>query len=209
MKIQTEMNYLAMMDHARKELINLSTDFLKRSLEQKKLIESLRRQATYDGLTGLLNYQRFHEALENEYYRAKRYHLSLALILVDVDDFKIVNDTYGHLAGDQVLQKLAEALTQCFRESDQIARYGGEEFAVIMPETPLKGALIAAERLRKSVAGLRMEYEGAKISVTLSIGIASLTEQSDVQKTDLIKGADMALYHAKNTGKNRCCIFKT
>jgi diguanylate cyclase (GGDEF)-like protein len=207
-KMQAEMNYLEMMELARKELINLSTDFLKRSLEQKRLIESLRKQATYDGLTGLLNYQKFHEFLDNEYYRASRYHLPLSLILADIDDFKIVNDTYGHLAGDEVLKAIATSLNDCFRESDRIVRYGGEEFAVILPETPFEGGMIAAERLRRCVEGLSIAYEGADLCVTLSVGVASLTDQGGMDKMDLIKGADMALYQAKKTGKNRCCLFR-
>lgn len=208
-KIGEEKAYLEMIGAAREELINLSTDFMHKLLEQKRLIESLREETIRDGLTNLFNYQRFQESLEKEVYRAKRYNLQLSVILADIDHFKAVNDNYGHLAGDYSLKKIAECLKDSLRESDRAARYGGEEFAFILPETGLDGAFIVAERLRKDIDSMSIDYEGEKISTTMSFGIASFDPAKDISKTDLIKKADHALYQAKKAGRNKCCLFDT
>ncbi|MBE9542341.1 MAG: GGDEF domain-containing protein, partial [Proteobacteria bacterium] len=142
-------------------------------------------------------------------YRAKRYNLQLSVILADIDHFKAVNDNYGHLAGDYSLKKIAECLKDSLRESDSAARYGGEEFAFILPETGPDGAFIVAERLRKDIDSIRIDYEGEKISTTMSFGIASFDPANDISKTDLIKKADHALYQAKKAGRNKCCMYET
>ena len=208
-RIGEESTYLDMIDVARKELIHLSEDFMHELLEQKKLIESLREQATRDALTNLFNYQIFQESLEKEIYRAKRYKLHLSVILADIDNFKVVNDNHGHLAGDYTLKMVAECLEDSLRESDVIARYGGEEFAFILPETALDDAFIVAERIRDRIDSMRINYENKKISISMSFGVASLDPANDVLKTDMIKKADHALYQAKKNGKNRCCLFET
>ena len=208
-KIGEEKTYMEMIDAAREELINLSADFMHKLLEQKRLIESLREETIRDGLTNLFNYQRFQESLEKEVYRAKRYKLQLSVILADIDHFKVVNDKYGHLAGDYCLKKIADCLKDSLRESDSAARYGGEEFALILPETGPDGAVIVAERLRKDIDSMRIDYEGEKISTTMSFGIASFDPVNDISKTDLIKKADYALYQAKKAGRNKCCLYET
>jgi two-component system cell cycle response regulator len=208
-RIEEESAYLDMIDEARKELITLSTDFIHKLMEQKRLIESLREETIRDALTNLFNYQRFQESLEKEMYRAKRYNLRLSLILADIDHFKAVNDNYGHLAGDYSLKMIADCLKDSLRESDSAARYGGEEFALILPETGPDDAYIVAERLRKDIDSMRIDYEGEKISITMSFGIASFDPENDVSKTDLIKRADHALYKAKRAGRNRCCLYET
>ncbi|OPX36770.1 MAG: hypothetical protein B1H12_06470 [Desulfobacteraceae bacterium 4484_190.2] len=208
-KIEEEKAYLEMIDAAREELINLSTDFMHKLLEQKRLIESLREETIRDALTNLFNYQRFQESLEKEVYRAKRYNFQLSVILADIDYFKAVNDTYGHLAGDYSLKKIAECLKDSLRGSDSAARYGGEEFAFILPETDPDGAFIVAERLRKDIDSMRIDYEGKNISITMSFGIASFDPANDTSKTDLIKKADHALYQAKKAGRNKCRLFDT
>ncbi|MBE9569761.1 MAG: GGDEF domain-containing protein [Proteobacteria bacterium] len=207
-KIGEEKAYLEMIDAAREELINLSTDFIHKLLEQKRLIESLREETIRDGLTNLFNYQRFQESLEQEVYRAKRYNLQLSVILADIDHFKAVNDNFGHLAGDYSLKMIAECLKDSLRESDSAARYGGEEFAFILPETGPDGAFIVAERLRDSVNSLAINYEDKKISITVSFGVASFDPANDINKTDLIRKADHALYQAKRAGRNKCCLYK-
>jgi two-component system cell cycle response regulator len=161
-----------------------------------------------DSLTNLLNYRTFHEFLEKECYRAKKYDKPLSLVLADIDDFKRVNDTYGHLAGDHVLTTLALLLQDSMRESDTVARYGGEEIAIILPDTTPDGALALCERLRKAIASLQIDYEGSKISITVSVGIATLASGQEPSRIDLIRRADSALYKAKDSGKNRVCLFE-
>jgi len=206
-KVAKETCYLKMIEDARNELINVSADFMCKLLEQKRLIESLREQATRDSLTGLFNYQTFQEFLEKEIYRAKRYKLPLSLILGDLDHFKEINDQYGHLAGDHALKVIGKCLQDSLRKSDVNARYGGEEFGIIMPETKPENAFMVAERLRDAIQSLPIDYEGMKISLTMSFGVASLDLRTDITKTDLIRRADQALYQAKKAGRNRCHLF--
>jgi diguanylate cyclase (GGDEF)-like protein len=176
-------------------------------VEQKKQIGILREQAMRDSLTSLLNYKSFHHVLNKECYRAKRYQVPLALVIGDIDDFKKVNDTYGHQAGDHVLFTVAQELSKSLRNSDSIARHGGEEFGIILPETSLENAIIVADRLRNAVESLPIVYEGNRIPVTMSFGIASLSAALSLSKEELIRRADAAVYRAKSSGKNRCCVF--
>lgn len=204
-RITEEINYLQMIEEARKELINLSSDFLNDLLEQRKQIEELSKKATRDGLTGLVNHLFFNEVLDKEIQRCCRYSFPLSLVMGDIDHFKTVNDSKGHLAGDSVLQSVAHCLKNCLRESDSIARYGGEEFAIILPETNLSNARVAAERMRKTVQALQPEFQNTTVPVTMSFGIASWSDQDDAVKNDLIQKADQALYRAKQSGRNKCC----
>ncbi len=206
LKLFEEKDYLNIIESARTELINVSADFMNRFLDQERKIDQFRELAAHDGLTGLINYQAFHELLEKELSRAKRYDKPLSLAIGDIDHFKRVNDTYGHLAGDHVLRVVAEHLEKGVRESDIIARYGGEEFAILITESPLEAALAAVERLREALSELQVDYEGQKLSVTMSFGVASLSPGQDITKNNLIKKADTALYKAKRGGRNRCCV---
>jgi two-component system cell cycle response regulator len=206
MKMDEGMDYVEMIERARSELISISSEFIQKFLDQQRQIETLREQATSDGLTKLNNFQRFHELLNGELHRVRRYGTPFSLIMGDIDDFKRINDTHGHLAGDHVLQAVAGCLRNTLRASDMIARYGGEEFAVIVTETGLEGALAAGERLRKNISSLTVHYEGLEIGVTMSFGIAAMDSSQRMCKKDLIKRADAALYSAKRTGKNRCCV---
>ncbi|RLD16834.1 MAG: hypothetical protein DRI36_05105 [Caldiserica bacterium] len=153
-----------------------------------------------DSLTGLYNHRAFQERLSKELERAYKYDLIFSLIMMDIDDFKKYNDTYGHLEGDHLLRSLAQIMKYTLRETDFIARYGGEEFAIILPETNKEGAVIACERLRRTIEGQRFGKERRK--VTASFGVSSYPEDG-VYKDDLIKKADDALYRSKRAGKNR------
>lgn len=206
-KVKAKQDYAAIIEKARSELIAVSADFMQRFLEQQQQIEKLRELATRDGLTGLLNYQRLHETIEQELARSQRYGQPFSLIIADIDHFKRINDTYGHPAGDHVLKETAALITASLRRSDMAARYGGEEFAVVMPATRMDGAMVVAERLRQKLAQTRFGYEGRSIFITLSQGIASFDPvQNNLSRMELIKQADAAVYAAKNGGRNRVCV---
>ncbi len=159
-------------------------------------------QAATDGLTGLANRRMFDEELALEWRRAHRIGDSLALILIDLDDFKKVNDTYGHPAGDAVLRTIGEILGKGVRQIDLAARYGGEEFVVLVPETNLEGALQLSKRLRLAISRSRTELaDGRLLKVTASFGVAVKGEIASAEK--LVAASDEALYEAKRAGKNR------
>jgi len=170
-----------------------------------RMLADLRRaasQATTDSLTGIANRRTFDEELALEWRRAERIGDSLALILLDLDHFKRVNDMHGHQAGDLVLRRVAEVLGSGMRQIDLFARYGGEEFAVLVPETELDGALLLAERLRSQLAAERVELSGGHaLEITASFGAAA--KGSLARPEELVAAADQALYEAKRTGKNR------
>jgi diguanylate cyclase (GGDEF)-like protein len=171
------------------------------ALENARLHRLVERQANTDGLTELPNRRHFEEALEAEISRAERFEGSLALILADLDDFKQVNDRYGHQAGDDVLQTFADILRTTVREIDLPARYGGEEFAVLLPQTDLEGAHQLAERLRRALAARPMAtHPGGLVAVTASFGVAAFPDAPT--PAALFAAADEALYRAKRAGKN-------
>jgi diguanylate cyclase (GGDEF)-like protein len=174
------------------------------ALENVRLHRLVERQASTDGLTELANRRHFEEALANEISRAERFGGPLALILADLDDFKQVNDRYGHQAGDDVLREFAAVLKETVRDIDLAARYGGEEFAVLLPQTELDGAERLAERLREAMAERRVSLvPGAAFSVTASFGVASFPDAPT--PAALFAAADEALYRAKSAGKN--CVI--
>jgi diguanylate cyclase (GGDEF)-like protein len=171
------------------------------ALENARLHRLVERQANTDGLTELPNRRHFEEALEVEISRAERFGGSLALILADLDDFKQVNDRYGHQAGDDVLQTFADILRTTVREIDLPSRYGGEEFAVLLPQTDLDGAHELAERLRRALAARPMStHPGGLVAVTASFGVAAFPDAPT--PAALFASADEALYRAKRAGKN-------
>lgn len=168
--------------------------------------ESLERLACIDGLTGLNNRRHFLALAETEWSRFQRYGRPLSLLMIDIDLFKSVNDTYGHDAGDEVLKAVTEILRKHMRASDIAGRLSGEEFAILLPETTLDRAGAAAERLRHLVAESVIAVEGRGIAVTVSIG-ASVGRPEMSGFDELLKEADIALYDAKYSGRNRVCQF--
>lgn len=171
------------------------------ALENVELHFQVRRQAVTDELTGLSNHGRFQELLNAEIEQVRRYHHPVGLIMLDIDDFKAVNDTYGHPQGDAVLRQVARVLRENSRDADSPARYGGEELSLILPHTDLEGAHAIAERIRAAVDGLRVpRTDGAGVlRVTASVGVTASTAG---HKDALIADADAALYEAKRRGKN-------
>lgn len=164
--------------------------------------------ATKDGMTKLYIYRHFYTLLENEIRRCARYKRNMSLIMMDIDNFKRINDTYGHLTGDTILKRLAAVLRETVRKIDIPARYGGEEFVVILPETDKKDACVIAERIRKNVAAITVKInETQTLSPTISMGIAQYTTDGQEPK-ELINAADTALYFSKHNGKNMASIYE-
>jgi len=184
---------------ARRGALKQRTDAL---LVQGELLEKL---ALTDGLTQIHNRRHFQIRLAEEFRRAQRYDNPMALILADLDHFKSINDTAGHVVGDLVLRKVAGCFTACIRDTDTAARWGGEEFAVVLPQTHLAGALTVAERIRKDIGALRLG-PGDALGVTASLGVASYPAAHVHTTDELVRAADEALYRAKRDGRNRVCL---
>jgi len=176
------------------------------AIENARLHRLIQKQARTDGLTSLANHREFQEQLAHEVERAQRFGVPVGLVLLDLDDFKAVNDSYGHLAGDNVLKAVSGALRGAIRDIDQASRYGGEEFAVILPHTTVEGATRLAERLRQAIAErVANAPDGRQIRITASFGVAGLPAHAATQ-VELIAIADAALYRAKQSGKNRVSV---
>lgn len=177
-------------------------DMEKEAANARQIIAEQKHRATHDALTSLPNRDAYQERLKAEIQRRHRYGGELALVVADVDYFKRINDTYGHLAGDKVLQLLAKALRKYLRDVDFIARFGGEEFVILMPQTSASDALSACEKLRKQVENAPFNYKKEPVPITMSFGIAQFfaLEDADV----VFERADKALYRAKHNGRNRC-----
>jgi len=188
------------------ELFSYLSDRAGVSIENVDLHETVQRQAVTDELTGLFNHRRFQEVMFQEVERAKRFGNEMGLIMLDIDNFKRVNDTYGHMQGDLVLREVARVLRESSREIDEPARYGGEEMAVALPGTDLDGAFNFAERVRHSIETLELPLieGGGTLRVTASFGAAAFQgDDGAADKDSLVASADAALYRAKRSGKNR------
>lgn len=165
----------------------------------------LNRLATLDHLTGCANRRHFYALAEAELARSRRYDRPLGLVILDVDHFKAINDRFGHAAGDEMLRALAETLRDELRELDVLGRIGGEEFAVLLPETPRHESVGSAERLRRCLAALCIEYEGHELTLTASFGVTA-REPVDTNVDSMMRRADRALYEAKAAGRNRTAV---
>ncbi|HUS68196.1 MAG TPA: sensor domain-containing diguanylate cyclase [Kofleriaceae bacterium] len=163
--------------------------------------------AMVDGLTGLFVRRYFDARLDEEVQRSLRFGTDFSVVMMDIDDFKRLNDTYGHPVGDRLLKGISETVRRSMRAVDTAARYGGEEFAMILPRTPMVEAYNQAERIRQAIADFRLQSEGQVLSVTASFGISSFPESGATGAEALVRLADRALYRAKRTGKNRVELF--
>lgn len=168
----------------------------------KRMERQLINLALFDSLTGALSRPAYMEQSEKELSRAQRYHRPLSVMMIDIDHFKRINDTYGHAAGDQVLQIFVEAIQEVIRSTDFLGRVGGEEFALLLPDTPLKSALHLAERIRERITKYPYLAGEMLVEVTASLGVTEL-QKSDRDIKTLLKRADEALYEAKASGRNR------
>ncbi|HEY5959360.1 MAG TPA: GGDEF domain-containing protein, partial [Polyangiaceae bacterium] len=176
--------------------------FLSGADAEAKYHEEIYRMTIIDGLTQIHNKRYLFEVMDRECTRARRHDRPLSVVMFDIDHFKKINDQFGHLAGDYALRELARVCQDRIRRDETFARYGGEEFTVILPETPLEGALALAEDLRSRTEGHEFVFQNERIPITISLGCAQLTE-SDKIATDLIQRADDKLYEAKRGGRNR------
>lgn len=202
---------VAVFDHdhpaedSRKKILSSLAMQAASAVENVNFGELQRRLAITDPLTGLYNFRYLSNNLDREMSKSQRYGRDMSAAILDLDDFKKVNDTYGHQAGDELLKAVARVLMANVRQADMVTRYGGEEFSVIFPETSKEFALKVSEKLRRGVAGIRL-HDYPEVRMTTSIGVASYPEDSEEQ-TDLLMKADQALYRAKESGKNRCVPY--
>lgn len=194
---------------------HIDSDILERciryAIERSYLLEALQRLAIVDDLTGLYNRREIDHLLKEEVVRCQRYQHSMSLVILDVDHFKRVNDTYGHQVGDEVLKWLGQVLRENLRVVDRPARYGGEEFALVLPDTDSSEAYRVSERLRKYIATHPFtlappEWELTRIPITVSLGVAGFPTNATSAES-IIKAADLALYEAKRLGRNRTVQF--
>lgn len=188
----------------RQRLLSVLASFAAMSIDNARLHERTRELACTDGLTGLYNHRQFKKIYGEELARSKRYVKPLSLVMFDVDDFKVFNDTYGHPMGDQVLIAVAEILDDTLRDCDYVFRYGGEEFLAILPEADIQAALHAAERCRQGIEAEAGRYldPHIKCRITVSVGVAAFPR--DGETTDgLLKAVDDLMYVAKRSGKNK------
>ena len=188
------------------EMVLDISDFISMSISNAILYEQTKQLAVTDGLTGISNRPNMEQALQNEFERSMRYGAPLSVVLLDVDHFKGVNDTYGHQKGDEILVAIASLLKKVCRANDIAARYGGEEFLMILPQSNAQGAFKIAERLREEMMKMNFTGNESNFSVTTSCGVAEL-DRDFIKNTDqLIAMADHALYDAKTGGRNKTII---
>lgn len=190
------------------ETFRSAVNHLGLALRNALLFKEVKLRADRDSLTRIYNRHSFEERLVYEIKRRRRYNHDLSLLMIDLDHFKQVNDTYGHKAGDMVLRKVGDILNSTFRSTDLAARYGGEEFVILLPHTTEKDAWALAERVREAIQSCRFSFEGKEFVVTASIGVANVEAGSLTKDDDLILKADKALYEAKHNGRNMVVVSR-
>jgi len=182
------------------------SEFISMTVSNAILYEKTKILSVTDGLTGISNRPNMEQALQSEFERSMRYSAPLSVVLLDVDHFKVVNDTYGHQKGDEILVAFASLLKKFCRANDTAARYGGEEFLMILPQSDAQGAFKIAERVREEMMKLSFTGNESNFSVTTSCGVVEL-DRDFIKSTDqLVAMADQALYEAKNSGRNKTVI---
>lgn len=182
--------------------------FIQDISKKKEMIRTLNNMANYDSLTQIYNRRKLMEKAEKELLKSKKLGHLISVLMIDIDNFKAVNDRYGHLAGDEVLKALAKSFVNSIRRTDIIGRFGGEEFLIVLPGTDKKAALKVAANIKEAAADLETVFKGEIIKVTVSIGIeTALIAEDNLSIDNLINNADIALYKAKNNGKNQICSF--
>ena len=192
----------AALDHDVLRMLEVIAIQAAQAVLRAQLYEQMERMATTDGMTGLYNNRTFQAKADEMLAHSRRYGRKCSLMLTDVDHFKSVNDTYGHLTGDQVLKGVARILKEHARDTDIVARYGGEEFAILLPETDAKGAKVIAERIREAIKAEVFQTEMGPLKITLSLGIATAPDHG-TDKLVLVEQADQCLYYAKRHGRNQ------
>ena len=192
------------LEKTNQELLKANEIIRTQNEQLKEIAFCLEQLSKTDALTELYNRRYLLEKLDEEVCRYKRTQKSFSVIIADIDDFKKINDFYGHDCGDYILKLIAQRLVQSVRDVDSVGRWGGEEFLILLPETPISGAQVLAERIRNNIRNNVADYNGASIPVTLTFGIAMFDGESDLD--EVLKKADYALYEGKRQGKDRVMV---
>ena len=188
------------LDNGKLELLSTVSNILAMSLKNAQEYHRLKELTVKDGLTGILNHKGFRDIVQKEFHRAKRYNRSLSLIMIDVDNFKVINDSHGHQAGDIVLKDLADCLKCSLRQADILARYGGDEFSILLPDTEMERAEILLKRVLSTVMNHNFRWKSERIKVKISCGISTTSElECQDNEKELISKADSRLYMAKRS----------
>lgn len=185
-----------------------TAEIRRQNKELEKINTKLKKMSTHDGLTGINNFRYFSQMLESEFKKAIRYKQSLSCIILDIDDFKFINDRLGHTAGDYALIKTASLLKESVRETDIVARYGGDEFTIVLPNTDLENACVVGNKILERFRKYQLKKGSLKLGkISLSIGISSLPNETIKTPKELLESADKAMYRAKEHGKNNVCTY--